>query len=100
MSAMKEAWHDLEARGHALIAHLEARGHELGHELTTEFWAWFDEITGKLQVIEAKAKGDAEQVAHDAETAATPVVAEAKQDAEQVAKEATGVVIPPPRTPA
>lgn len=97
---MKEAWHDLEARGHALIAHLEERGHELGHELTTEFWAWFDEITGKLQEIEAKAKGDAEQVAHDAEAAAAPVVAEAERDAEQVAEHATGAVIPPPRTSA
>jgi DNA-binding ferritin-like protein len=80
MSAMKEAWHDLEARGHALIAHLEERGHELGHELTTEFWAWFDEITGKLQEIEAKAKADAEQVAKDAVAAEAPVANEAVQD--------------------
>lgn len=97
---MKEAWHDLEARSHALIAHLEEKGHELGHELTTEFWAWFDEIAGKLREIEAKAKGDAEQVAHDAEDAAAPVVAEAEHDAEQVAEHAAGDLIPPPRTPA
>jgi hypothetical protein len=96
---MKEAWHDLEARGHALIAHLEERGHELGHELTAEFWAWFDEITGKLQAIEAKAKADAEQVAHGGETAAALVAAEVERDAEQAAKDAAQAVIPSQRTP-
>jgi len=92
---MKEAWHDLEARGHALIAHLEERGHELGHELTTEFWAWFDEITGKLQEIEAKAKADTEQVAHDAVAAEAPVAAEVMQDVAAVADHAGEAVTAP-----
>lgn len=74
--------------GHALIAQLE----EKGHELAEAFRAWFDKLRGHLPEVEAEVKADAEQVAHDAETAAAPVVAEAEHDAEKVAEHAVADV--------
>ena len=47
---------------------------------------------------EIEVKADAEQVVHDAETAAAPLVAEAEQDVKQVAGDAAGGFIPGPRT--
>ena len=79
MSAIK----NLLADGHALIAQLEERE----HELAAAFRAWFDKLTGNVPELKAEAKTDAETVAHDAETAAAPVVAEAEKDAKDVAGE-------------
>lgn len=86
------AFTDLEARGHALIAHLE----EKQHELAVEFRTWFNELTGRLPKVEAEVKADAERVVHDAETAAVPVVAEAEHDAVKIAE---GVVAAEVKTP-
>lgn len=88
MSAPK-AFHAVVDELHTLLGELEADGHKLAASIK----ARFEEL---LTIV----KGDAEQVAQDAETAAAPVVAEAEQDAEQVAKHATGGFIPGQRTSA
>lgn len=96
MSAMKTAFTELEARGHALITQLE----EKGHELAAPFRAWFDEFTGRLPKVEAEVKADAEQVAHDAVAAEAPVAQEAMQDVAAVADTAvSGVTTPPAAEP-
>jgi len=96
MSAMKNALHDLEAKGHALIAQLE----EKQHELAAEFRAWFNDLTGHLPAVEAEVKADAEQVAHDAVAAEAPVVNESVQDVAAVGETAvTGDATAPPPVP-
>lgn len=95
MSAMKTAFTELEARGHALITQLE----EKGHELAAPFRAWFDEFTGRLPAVEAEVKTDAEKVAHDAVAVEAPVVNEAVQDVAAVADHAvTGATAPELKT--
>lgn len=94
MSAMKTAFTELEARGHALIAQLEEKGHELAHEFRT----WYDEFTGAVPAVEAEVKADAEQVAHDAVAAEAPVAQEAMQDVAAVADTAVSGVTNPPAT--
>lgn len=92
MSAMKTALVELEAKGHALIAQLE----EKSHELATEFRTWYDQFTGHLPKVEAEVKTDAEQVAHDAVAAEAPVATEAVQAVAAVADHAvTGVTTEP-----
>jgi len=82
MSAMKS----LQAEGHALIAQLE----EKEHELAAAFRDWFNRLTGAVPAVEAEVKADAEKVAHDA------VAAEAMQDVAAVADHAvTGVTEKP-----
>lgn len=81
VGAVKNVFHDLETKGHALIVQLE----EKEHELAGAFRSWFDELTGKLPEVEAEVKVDAEQVAHDAVAAEAPVVNEAVQDVAAVA---------------
>lgn len=92
VSAMKNALHDLENKGDALIAQLE----EKEHELAGEFRTWFNEFTGKLPAVEAEVKADADQVAKDAVAAEAPVVNEAVQDVAAVADTAaTGATTEP-----
>lgn len=86
MSASK-AFHAVVDELHALLGELEADGHKLAASIK----ARFEEL---LTIV----KGDAEQVGHDAETAAAPVVAEAEQDAGQLTGYATGGFIPGPRS--
>lgn len=65
---------------------------ELIHDAITEFDQHYAVLRGKvmehLRDLAASATTDAEQVAHDAATAATPVIAEAKQDAHDLAVQA------------
>lgn len=96
VGAIKDAYDKLEAKGDALIAQLEEKGHELAGELR----AWFEAFTGRLPAIEAEAKADAEQVVKDVETAAAPAVAEVKTDVKHLGEYATGGFIPGPRSPA
>lgn len=96
MSAMKAAWHDLEAKGHALIAQLE----EKDHVLAADFRNWFGKLTGHLPAVEAEVKADAEKVAHDAVEAEKPVANETMQDVAAVTSDAVaGVTEPAPATP-
>lgn len=81
VGAVKNAFHDLETKGHALIAQLE----EKEHELADAFRSWFDELTGKLPAVESEVKDDAEQVAKDAVATEAPVAQEAMQDVAAVA---------------
>lgn len=58
-------------------------------DLIEELRAEFDKLEHGVSTGHVReAKADAEQVAHDAETAAAPVVAEAEHDAEHLAGEA------------
>ncbi|NUQ98357.1 MAG: hypothetical protein HOY79_17995 [Streptomyces sp.] len=91
MPAMKNAFHDLEAEGHALIAQLE----EKEHELAAAFRSWFDKLTGHLPAVETEVKSDTEQVAHDAVAAEAPVVNEAMQDVAAIADTAVTSVATP-----
>lgn len=93
---MKAAYTAAEERLHDLIALLEESGHELAGEIRKAF----DQLRGRVPVVEAEVKTDAGQVLHDAEAAAAPVVAEVEADAKQIAKDAAQAVIPPPRSPA
>jgi len=91
MSAMK----NLQAEGHALIAQLE----EKEHELAAAFRDWFNRLTGAVPAVEAEVKADAEQVAKDAVAAEAPVAAEAMQDVAAVADHAvTGVTVAETKT--
>jgi len=87
MSAMKS----LQVEGHALIAQLE----EKEHELAAAFRNWFNRLTGAVPAVEAEVKADAEQVAHDAVAAEEPVAAEAMQDVAAVADHAGEAVTAP-----
>lgn len=88
MSASR-AYHAVVGELHTLLGELEADGHKLAASIKARF--------AELLTI---VKNDAEQVVHDAETAAAPVVVEVGQDVKQVAEDATRSVVPPQRTSA
>lgn len=94
VGAIKNEFHDLEAKGHALIAQLK----EKEHELAGEFRAWFNEWTGRMPAVEAEVKVDAKQIEHDAVEAEKPLAEEVVQDAAAVADTAvsgsTGPTMP------
>lgn len=71
----------------AVIEELRVEFDKLEAGASARLHALLDRLTGHVPAVEAEVKADAEQVAHDAETAAAPVVAEAEQDAGHVAGE-------------
>lgn len=72
MGAMKDVYTAAIERLHALIAQLEEEGHVLAGDFRKEL----DKLRGEVPALEAEAKADAEQIAHDAasdvEQAVTP----------------------------
>ena len=91
VGAIKAAYAAAEERLHSLIVQLE----ESGHELADEFRKVFDQLHGRVPAVEAEAKADAEQVAHDAVAAEAPVVNEAVQDVAAIADTAVTSVSTP-----
>lgn len=71
-----------------LIAEIRTEFDKLEAGAATRLHGLLDRLIGDGATLETEAKADAEQVAHDAEAAAAPVVTEAAQDAENVAKDA------------